>query len=871
MDETATRRKKIDPKLYAVGWEQVPESEILTEQRAYLIAPGRRSKISQKPKKADYVLEYKGKKLAVIEAKSDELDVSVGVEQAKMYAEMLQIRYTYSCNGDEIWFIDMGVKDAKGNYIVPSKEYSVDKFPSPQELWQMTYPDVNEWRDKFNLCGFNRDGGRNPRYYQEIAITNVLNAVSKGQDRILLTMATGTGKTYTAFQICWKLFQCKWNRREMQNSKCKIQNCYADTEGDYHQQQKPRILFIADRNILADQATNDFSQFNEDAICRITPKELKKNGYRVPTSRHLYFTIFQTMMTSPKEQQNEEKGMQQQSVTSFSPLSGETEGALIPYFMQYPKDFFDFIIIDECHRGGANDESEWRRLMDHFSSAYQLGMTATPQRKINANTYRYFGDPVYVYSLKQGISDGYLVPFRVKIGRGNADTYKYSDEDDVKGDIDKDRVYTEKDFTNGVIKNKDRDEHRVEEFLQQIGTDEKSIVFCATQEHAMIVRDLINKHKRCADSNYCERVTADDGDDGEKVLRQFQNNDRLRPTILTTSRKLSTGVDARNVRNIVLMREVNNIVEFKQIIGRGTRLFDEKYYFTIFDFVGASKNFEDAQWDGDPQCTECGNYPCTCRRRPGYDDDSDPIPRTGEDDGSPYNVPDPCPVCGHLPCTCDGGQRKTILVKLSEYHKLSLYTDWEERFQFDDRLLTIQEFIKELFGQIPHFFNGEEDLQMKWQHPETRRALLEVLDEAGFAEEKLEMLKKVLKMDKCDLLDVLQYIAFNTEPMEREKRAEIVRKQYVALFNKKQQEFDNLILEYYCRNGFKELGMDKLKPFIDIHFHTIADAKRELQCEVPDIRQHFIELQKELYPINIHVHGNFHVDQGDVNINTYNE
>lgn len=821
MDETATRRKKIDPKLYAVGWEQVPESEILTEQRAYLIAPGRIGKISQKPKKADYVLEYKGKKLAVIEAKSDELDVSVGVEQAKLYAEMLQIRYTYSCNGDEIWFVDMGVKDAKGNYIIPSKEFAVDKFPSPQELWQMTYPDVNEWRDKFNLCGFNRDGGRNPRYYQEIAITNVLNAVSKGQDRILLTMATGTGKTYTAFQICWKLFQCKWN--------------------NHGTEQKPRILFIADRNILADQATNDFSQFNEDSICRITPKELRKSKGRVPTSRHLYFTIFQTMMTSPK-QEAEEKG------ENIQGLSDE------PYFMQYPKDFFDFIIIDECHRGGANDESEWRRLMDYFSSAYQLGMTATPQRKINANTYKYFGDPVYVYSLKQGISDGYLVPFRVKIGRGNADTYKYSEEDDVKGDIDKTRVYVEKDFTNGIIKSKDRDEHRVVEFLQQIGSDEKSIVFCATQEHAMIVRDLINKHKRCPDNNYCERVTADDGDDGEKVLRQFQNNDKLRPTILTTSRKLSTGVDARNVRNIVLMRDVNNIVEFKQIIGRGTRLFDGKYYFTIFDFVGASKNFQDAQWDGDPQCTDCGNYPCTCNANK-HPFIPKPCPVCGQ---LPcVCIPEPCPVCGHLPCTCSGGQKKkTIIVKLSDYHKLSLYTEWEERFQFDDRLLTIEEFIKELFGRIPYFFKGPEELQLKWQHPETRKALLEVLDQAGFAEEKLEMLKKVLKMEKCDLLDVLQYIAYETEPMEREKRAEIVRKQYVALFNKKQQEFDNLILEYYCRNGFKELGMEKLKDFIQIKYNSIADAKNDLGWQVPEISQHFIELQKQLYPINIHVHGN---------------
>ena len=234
MDETATRRKLIDPKLYGVGWEQVPESEILTEQRAY-ITPGEVTALPQNkhPKKVDYLLMYKRKKLAVIEAKSDEKHVSEGIPQAKQYAELLHIRFTYATNGREIWAIDMGVKDAQGNYIIPSKEGPVEKFPTPQELWQMTYPEQNEWRDKFNLCPLNRGGGREPRYYQEIAIDSVLNAVARGQKRILLTMATGTGKTYTAFQICWKLYETGWNTRN---------------DG-----RKPRILFIADRNILANQ------------------------------------------------------------------------------------------------------------------------------------------------------------------------------------------------------------------------------------------------------------------------------------------------------------------------------------------------------------------------------------------------------------------------------------------------------------------------------------------------------------------------------------------------------------------------------------------------------------------------------------------
>ena len=307
MDETATRRKLIDPALYAVGWEQVPESEILTEQRAY-ITPGEVTALPQNkhPKKADYLLRYKRKKLAVIEAKSDEKHVSEGIPQAKLYAELLHIRFAYATNGREIWQIDMGVKDAQGNMVVPSKEGPVEKFPTPQELWQMTYPERNEWRDRFNLCPLNRGGGREPRYYQEIAIDAVLTAVAHGQKRILLTMATGTGKTYTAFQICWKLYQTNWNNR-----------------GTEH---KPRILFIADRNILANQAKNDFEQFPEDAMERVTPELIhdKKHNDRLPTARHLYFTIFQTV-TPPKERNPITSNGHRTSSTSSS-LTSVTEG-----------------------------------------------------------------------------------------------------------------------------------------------------------------------------------------------------------------------------------------------------------------------------------------------------------------------------------------------------------------------------------------------------------------------------------------------------------------------------------------------------------------------------------------------------------------
>ncbi len=813
MNEAQTRFNKIDPKLRDSGWGIVPGSKILVEQSAY-IAPGRITTTGNKnPKKADYILEYKGQKLAVIEAKKDELDVSTGVDQAKLYADALKIRYTYSCNGDDIWFIDMGIKNSKGDYIIPSKENDIDKFPTPQELWQMTFPEENSWRDKFNLCPLNRSVGRSPRYYQEIAINNVLAAVAKQKNRILLTMATGTGKTYTAFQICWKLTQTKWNIKGVDRA--------------------PRILFISDRNILANQAINDFDQFPEDAMCRVTPKELRKNNFKVPTARNLYFTIFQTMMTSPKKQNEEEKG---------APSTETTDDK--PYYMQYERNFFDFIIIDECHRGGANDESEWRKLMEYFDSAYQLGMTATPRRKDNANTYNYFGEPVYTYSLKQGIEDGFLVPFRVEISTSNIDDYKYEEGDTVKsGEIDPEKIYSESDFYNGRIQVKERDEHRVQEFLGKIDPDEKTIIFCATQKHAMIVRDMVNKHKERPANNYCERVTSDDGEGGEAKLRAFQDNEKLLPTILTTSYKLSTGVDARNVRNIVLMRPIQNIVEFKQIIGRGTRLFDNKYYFTIYDFCGASEMFKDPEWDGDPVCPKCGNWPCTCGKT------GPKPPKTCPVCGQSPCVcpPEPCPVCGNLPCTCEVPKTNLIDVKLSKERRQSLETSWEQKIFFGDEFVTLEEYVQRLFGRIPDFFSGADDLREKWSNPETRADLLKTMDEAGFAEDKLNLLKNMLKLQKCDLLDVLEYIAYESTPMERAKRVELVKKKYVDSLKVEQKTFDYLILKHYSENGFKELDLDSLKTYINLKYGSMSDAKQSLQMTPTEIREHYLELQRRLY------------------------
>ena len=332
---------------------------------------------------------------------------------------------------------------------------------------------------------------------------------------------------------------------------------------------RPRILFLADRNILADQAYNSFSAFPEDALVRIAPDDIRKKG-RVPKNGSVFFTIFQTFMSGPPK-----------------------DGHPSPYFGEYPPDFFDFIVIDECHRGGANDESNWRGILEYFAPAVQLGLTATPKRKDNVNTYEYFGEPVYVYSLKEGINDGFLTPFRVKQFATTLDEYRYTSDDNlIEGEIEAGKLYEEKDF-NRIIEIEARERYRVKLFMDSINQREKTLVFCANQAHALAVRDLINQMKSAStDPNYCVRVTANDGERGEQFLRDFQDNEKSIPTILTTSQKLSTGVDARNVRNIVLMRPINSMIEFKQIIGRGTRLYDGKDYFTIYDFVKAHQSVQ---------------------------------------------------------------------------------------------------------------------------------------------------------------------------------------------------------------------------------------------------------------------------------------
>jgi type I restriction enzyme, R subunit len=766
LNEAETRAEHIDPALRAAGWGVVEDSRILRE---YPITMGRLEGLGRRGKAltADYVLVYRNHNLAVIEAKAWDESLTEGVAQAKNYAGKLAIRYAYSTNGREVYGMDM----AEG------REGVAERYPTPEELWDVTFSEVNAWRDRFAAVPFEDKGGYfQGRYYQDLAIDRVMEAIAAQKSRILLTLATGTGKTFIAFQIAWKLFHSRWNlSREPMH--------------------RPRILFLADRNILADQAYNAFSSFPEDALVRIDPEDIRKKG-KVPKNGSLFFTIFQTFMSGPPK-----------------------DGAPSPYFGEYPPDFFDFIVIDECHRGGANDESNWRGILDYFAPAVQLGLTATPKRKDNVDTYAYFGEPVFIYSLKEGINDGFLTPFKVKQISTTLDEYVYTPDDRlIEGEIETGKRYTEADF-NKVIEIREREAHRVKVFMEQINQDEKTLVFCATQDHALAVRDLVNQMKTSKDPNYCQRVTANDGALGEQHLREFQDNEKSIPTILTTSQKLATGVDARNIRNIVLMRNINTIMEFKQIIGRGTRLYDGKDYFTIYDFVKAYHHFSDAEWDGEPLEPEPKEQP--------------KFPRPS---APPAQAPEAQPPRQKIKVKLADGKARTI-------QHMMVTSFWHP----DGTPISAQQFMEMLFGKLPGFFKDESELRALWSAPDTRTKLLRGLAEKGFGGEQMAEMQNIIGAEKSDLFDVLAYVAYALPTLTRAERATKAKIVISTRFNTKQQVFLDFVLSQYVSVGVQELDEEKLSPLLKLKYNNaIADAVADLG-RPEEIGRVFAGFQKYLY------------------------
>ncbi|MCY3755148.1 MAG: DEAD/DEAH box helicase family protein [Alphaproteobacteria bacterium] len=756
--EADTRARRIDPVLRGAGWEVVEGSDIRRE----MICPGRIQAGGRRGKglSCDYVLIHRGQKLAVLEAKRAGLSHRNGVGQAKDYAERLGARFAYASNGLEWYGIDMAT-GAEGDFDLP--------FPTPDELWERTFADYNHWRDRFGEVAFESDGGRwEPRYYQHRAITAALEAVSQGKRRILLTLATGTGKTSIAFQIAWKLFQARWSLAS-------------------EPVRRPRILFLADRNILADQAFNAFSAFPPDAIARIDPGSLRRRGGSAPKNASVFFTIFQTFMT------------------------GEGE----PVFTGYPPDFFDFIVIDECHRGGARDESAWRGILEHFEPAVQLGLTATPKRRHNADTYDYFGEPVFTYALRDGIEDGYLTPFKVRQMASTIDEYVYVPEDDViQGEVEAGQRFTEQDF-NRRIEIVERERSRVREFMGQTDQSQKTIVFCATQHHAALVRDLINQEKTSRDPHYCCRVTSDDGALGDQHLRNFQDNEKTVPTVLTTSQKLSTGVDALNIRHIVLMRPIRSMIEFKQIIGRGTRTYEGKDFFTIWDFVKAHENFNDPEWDGEPE---------------------EPVPP-----GSPREPPD------RPPPEFDDDPSEKIVVRLADgkartIRYLATTTYWGP----DGKPISVAELLNRLFGDLSGMVADEDQLRAIWSDPDNRVRFLQRLEEHGYPPGRLNEIRDLVDAPMSDLFDVLGYVLFANPPKTRLERAEDARQGGLPDADEELRGLLLAILRAYETHGEEELAIPKLEFFVVGRYGSAGEGRKRLG-DLSAVQTAFRRMQASLY------------------------
>jgi type I restriction enzyme R subunit len=739
-NEADTCRKYVLPKLQAAGWDNEPHrmNEQVTFTDGRIVVLGKKGRRRQ-GKRADYILRYRPDfTIAVVEAKPTYKTPGEGLQQAKDYAEILGLKFAYSTNGHGIIEFD----------FLTGKETELSEFPTPSALWnRLTASEgITSSTSPYLLSPAYHLSGKTPRYYQEIAINRALQSILQGKHRVLLTMATGTGKTLVAFQICWKLWSAKWNRSG--------------------ESRKPRILFLADRNILIDDPmAKDFAPFG-DARWKI-------EGGIASKSREMYFSIYQAMAKDERR-----PGL----------------------YKEYSPDFFDLIVVDECHRGSSRDESNWREILEYFAPAYQLGMTATPKRDDNINTYQYFGNPIYTYSLRQGIEDGFLAPYRVHriITTWDAAGWRPS-----QGDLDRygreipDEEYHTNDFekrvalrarTRAVAKN-------LTDFLKRDDRYAKTIVFCVDQEHALDMRrelnnlnsDLVQKN-----ADYVCRVTSDEGDIGRGHLSNFQDVERPTPVILTTSQMLTTGVDAQTVKNVVLVRIINSMTDFKQIIGRGTRVRDDygKLFFNILDYTGsATRLFADPTFDGDPsveteqQIDEEGNptTPEEVQEEPtdeyGTDeatqdpndlvDDSDEPPHKFYFDGGSVEI------AAHLVYELDPDGRQLRVVRFTDYTAEKVRT----------------------------LFTNAAQLRVAWANPDQRAAVIESLAERGI---DFDSLAAAADQPDADPFDLLCHIAFNAPLRTRRERAQRMKSEKKDFFDKYQPEARVVLeelLEKYAQHG----------------------------------------------------------------------
>ena len=760
LTEADTCREFVTPKLLEAGWGVSPHA--IGEQRTFtngrIIVTGGKVRRGQQ-KRADYLLYYRRDyPLAVVEAKEFGLPAETGVQQAREYAEILGLKFAYATNGRRIIEID----------YTTGTEREVDRYATPDELFRRLTATAHlpQTATPHLLEPFNLVSGKVPRYYQQITIQRVIEAILLGQKRILATLATGTGKTNVAFQVCWKLWNSRWNR-----------------SGGYR---RPKILFLADRNILVDDPkAKMFAPFG-DARHKIA-------GGDASRSRDMYFGIYQALTTANED-----------------------------VFRQYRPDFFDLIIIDECHRGSSRDESAWRAVLDYFAPAVQFGMTATPLREESRDSYEYFGNPVYTYSLRQGIEDGFLAPYRVHrvITTVDAAGWRPSkDEQDRYGRAVPDEEYQTRDFER-IVALRARTKAMARHLTGLLkGTDRfaKTLVFCVDQEHAAEMRqELINLNSDLVVQypNYVCRVTADEGEIGLAHLADFQDVDEPAPVILTTSQLLTTGVDAEMVKNVVLARMVGSRSEFKQIIGRGTRLNVDygKEYFNIIDFTGtATQHFADKDFDGDPARIEVvtldeageqvGDATVT---EPEAPEDANkyslPEEQMAPGVGRVFDEPSPEPrkfyidggeveVIGHLVYDLDTDGKKLQVVKYTEYSGRAVRT----------------------------LFPTREALQSRWANPDTRAEVLRELSERGIS---FEELASSSEQPDADPFDLLCHLAWNAPLLTRRQRAEQAKRKaqdLFAQFGDTAREILTLLLDRYIERGIIQFNalseLMKVQPF----------------------------------------------------------
>ena len=735
LTEQDIRTKFITPAVLRAGWDkmtQMREDVRLTDGRinvrGRLVSRG-------KGKRADYILEYKPNiRVAVIEAKDNKHAIGDGMQQALEYADMADVPFVFSSNGDGFVFHDKTRADAE-------RETTLDNhsFPSPDDLWARysAWKGLTPEAEEVVLQDYHEDGGeKRPRYYQIRAVNAAMEAIAKGKDRILLVMATGTGKTYTAFQIIWRLWKAG---------------------------RKKRILFLADRNVLIDQArVNDFKPFG-GAMTKIS-------RHHIDHSYEIYLSLYQAI-TGPEERQK--------------------------IFREFSPGFFDLIAIDECHRGSADEDSAWREILEYFSSATQIGLTATPRETKYISNIDYFGEPVFSYSLKQGIQDGFLAPYKVVRVHIDRDVEGYRPE---PGQLDRygreveDRIYNTKDFDRVLVLDERTKlvARKVSQFLKESEDRfQKTIIFCVDREHAARMRQaLVNENADLVDANhrYVMRITGGD-QEGQAEIDNFIDPESKYPVLATTSRLLSTGVDVRTCRLIVLDRQVNSMTEFKQIVGRGTRVYedDNKFYFTLMDFRGATHHFADPDFDGDPvQIYE-----------PGPDDPMTPPddydqPEPGEEETVIHDPVDPGPPP-------DGGGREKIYVDGVDATIIA------ERVQYLDangRLVTesLRDFIRKALKKR---FASLDDFLKRWDAEKRKGAIIEELEAEGLPLDPLA--EEVGK--NLDPFDLICHVAFDARPLTRRERAENVKKRDVfAKYGEQARAVLNALLDKYADDGVLDLN-----------------------------------------------------------------